>query len=311
MYRGIMLIGVTILAFATASGCAKKEKMKIEPAADAGTRLAVYAPCDIDVPWQLIGENNKPALQKIYEACQIMDELYLRQVWARNVELRDELGRRGNPELLRFFWRNFGPWDRLDNDKPVLVADAKPAGANFYPIDMTKEEFENWVKNHPADKDAFESSFTVIKRTKDNGLEAVPYSKEYAELLGKAAQLLDDAAGLVDNASLANFLKLRAAAFLSNDYYESDMAWMDVADNVIDVTIGPYEVYEDNLFNYKASFEAFLCVRDSAETRKLDGIKAYLAKMEQNLPVDQQYKNTSRGMESPISVVDEIFTAGD
>ena len=152
----------------------------------------------------------------------------------------------------------------------------KPDGANFYPPDMTKEEFENWVKNHPADKAAFESNFTVIKRTKDKGLEAVPYSKEYNELLVKAARLLDEAAALVDNESLANFLRLRAKAFLSDDYFESDMAWMDVKDNVIDVTIGPYEVYEDNLFNYKAAFEAFLCVRDPEETKKLDGLKAYV-----------------------------------
>jgi hypothetical protein len=311
MFRGLMIMGIAILAFAAVQGCAKKEKIMIEPAADAGAKLKAYAPYDIEVPWQVIGEQNKPALQKIYAACKIMDEIFLRQVWVRNVELRDELGRRGNPELLRFFWRNFGPWDRLDGDAPVLVKDAKPAGANFYPPDMTKEEFENWVKNHPQDKAAFESNFTVIKRTGDNGLEAVLYSKEYNELLTKAAQLMDEAAGLVDNESLANFLKLRARAFLSDDYYESDVAWMDVKDNVIDVTIGPYEVYEDNLFNYKAAFEAFLCVRDPEETKKLDGLKAYLAKMEQNLPVDQQYKNTSRGMESPISVVDEIFTAGD
>ncbi|MGD1049116.1 MAG: peptidase [Candidatus Krumholzibacteriaceae bacterium] len=312
MIRGLVIIGMAILAFAAVSGCgAKKEKIAIEPAADAGDRLKVYAPYDIEVPWALIGEQNKPALQKIYEACQVMDELFLRQVWSRNVELRDELARRGNPELLHFFWRNFGPWDRLDGDKPVLVKDAKSAGAGFYPPDMTKEEFENWIKNHPQEKTAFESSFTVITRTKDKGLEAVPYSKEYAELLTKAAGLLDEAAALVDNASLADFLKLRAKAFLSDDYYASDMAWMDIKDNVIDLTIGPYEVYEDNLFNYKAAFEAFLCVRDPEETKKLDGLKGYLAKMEQNLPIEQQYKNTSRGMESPISVVDEIFNAGD
>ena len=311
MFRGLMIMGIAILAFAATQGCAKKEKIMTEPAADVGTRLEVYAPYDIEVPWQVIGERNKPALQKIYAACKIMDEIFLRQVWARNGELRDELGRRGNPELLRFFWRNFGPWDRLDGEAPVLVKDAKPAGANFYPPDMTKEEFENWIKNHPAAKDAFESSFTVIARTKDNALEAVPYSKEYAELLTKASQLLDEAAGMVDNESLANFLRLRAKAFLSDDYFESDVAWMDVTDNVIDLTIGPYEVYEDNLFNYKAAFEAFLCVRDPEETKKLEGLKAYVATMEQNLPIESQYKNTSRGMESPITVVDEIFSAGD
>ncbi len=311
MVRGWMVVGAALLAFAAWGGCAKKEKIMIEPAADAGKRLEVYATYDIEVPWDIVGEQNRAALQKLYEASRIMDELFLRQVWARNVELRDELGRRGNPELSRFFWRNFGPWDRLDDNAPVLVKDPKPDGANFYPPDMTKEEFENWVKNHPADKAAFESNFTVIKRTKDKGLEAVPYSKEYAELLTEAARLLDEAAALTDNESLANFLRLRAKAFLSDDYYESDMAWMDVKDNVIDVTIGPYEVYEDNLFNYKAAFEAFLCVRDPVETKKLDGLVAYVSKMEANLPIPDQYKNTTRGVESPISIADEIFSAGD
>jgi hypothetical protein len=310
MSRGLVVFWMVVLALVVVPGCAKKEKIKIETA-DVSERLKNYAPCDIEVPWALIGENNRPALQKIYEAARIMDELFVRQVWARNVELRDELGRRGNPDYLRFFWRNFGPWDRLDANAPILVLDKKPDGANFYPEDMTKEEFENWIVNHPEEKEAFESNFTVIERTKDRGLAAVPYSKAYVELLTKASQLLDEAAGMIDNESLAKFLRLRAQAFLSDDYFESDMAWMDVADNVIDVTIGPYEVYEDNLFNYKASFEAFLCVRDPVETKKLDGLKDYIGKMEQNLPIEDKYKNTSRGMESPIAVVDEIFSAGD
>ena len=310
MFRGLIVFGMVVVALVAIPGCAKKEKIKIETV-DVTERLKVYATCDIDVPWQLIGEQNKPALQKLFEAACIMDELFLRQVWARNAELRDEIGRRGNPDYLRFFWRNFGPWDRLDANAPVLVLAPKPAGANFYPEDMTKEEFENWVVNHPQEKEAFESNFTVIERTKDRGLVAVPYSKAYAELLTKASQLLEEAAGAIDNQSLANFLRLRAKAFLSDDYYESDMAWMDVADNVIDITIGPYEVYEDNLFNYKAAFEAFLCVRDPEETKKLDGLKGYIGKMEQNLPIEDQYKNTSRGMESPIAVVDEIYSAGD
>ncbi len=310
MARWFIVCAVALAVFAAAFGCAKKEKIEIE-SVDVSARLAKYAPYDIAVPWQLIDEKEKPALAKIYEACKIMDELFLTQVWSRNNELRDELGRRGNPDLLRFFWRNFGPWDRLDGNAPVLVKLPKPLGANFYPEDMTKSEFENWVVNHPQVKDAFESNFTVIRRTPDKGLTSIPYPEEYKALLTKASTLLTQAADGVGNASLANFLRLRAKALLSNDYYDSDMAWMDVSDNVIDVTIGPYEVYEDALFNYKASYEAFLCVRDPEETKKLDGLKGYLGKLENNLPLEPQYKNTSRGSETPIVVVDEIFTAGD
>lgn len=310
MSRWFIIAAAAVVAFAAMYGCAKKERIMIEPA-DVGARLNVYAPVDIAVPWQLVGEKDKAALGKLYEAAKTMDELFLSQVWAQNGELREELGRVGKPDLLRFFWRNFGPWDRLDGNAPVLVKDAKPAGANFYPTDMTKAEFENWIANHPQDKEAFESSFTVIRRTKDKGLVAVPYPEEYRALLAKASALLEEAAGLVTNESLANFLRLRSKALLSNDYYESDMAWMDVVDNVIDVTIGPYEVYEDGLFNYKASFEAFLCVRDPEESAKLEGLKGYLGKMEKNLPLDEQYKNSSRGSETPLVVVDEIFSAGD
>jgi hypothetical protein len=310
MTRWFVVLAVALAAFAAASGCAKKEKIKIEQV-DVSARLKKYVPYDIAVPWQLISPKDKHALAKVYEACKIMDELFLTQVWSHNNELRDELARRGNPDYLRFFWRNFGPWDRLDGDAPVLVNTPKPPGANFYPEDMTKSEFENWVVNHPQVKDAFESSFTVIHRTPDKGLTAIPYPEEYKALVAKASTLLAEAADSIDNPSLANFLRLRAKAFLSNDYYDSDMAWMDVADNVIDVTIGPYEVYEDALFNYKASYEAFLCVRDPEESKKLEGLKSYLGKMENNLPLEGQYKNTSRGSETPLVVVDEIFSAGD
>jgi len=310
MVRWLLAATVVVVAFAGTFGCAKKERIAIEPVDVSGT-LKKYAPYDIAVPWQLVGEKDKAAIGKLYEASKIMDELFLTQVWARNAELRDELGRRGKPDLLRFFWRNFGPWDRLDSNAPVLVKDPKPAGANFYPPDMTKSEFENWIVNHPQEKESFESNFTVIRRTQDKGLAAVPYAEEYKALLAKASTLLNEAADLVGNESLAKFLRLRAKAFQSNDYYESDMAWMDVVDNVIDITIGPYEVYEDALFNYKAAFEAFLCVRDPEESKKLEGLKGYLGKMERNLPVEEQYKNTSRGMETPLVVVDEIFSGGD
>ena len=139
----------------------------------------------------------------------------------------------------------------------------------------------------------------------------MPYSVEYREKLEEAAGYMNEGAGLTGNASLAKFLRSRAKAYLSDDYFESDMDWMDIADNVIDITIGPYEVYEDNVFNYKAAFEAFLCIRDPEESRKLDGLKKYLGKMEQNLPIDDKYKNFSRGSDSPIAIVDEVFSAGD
>ena len=274
-------------------------------------RLAAYAPVEIGVPWNLISDEDRPVLENLYYAAQIMDELFLRQVCGKNVEMRKQIMERGDPAEIRFFRINFGPWDRLASDEPVLTDRPKPPGATFYPADMTREEFGAWIAAHPGDREGFEGTFTVIRRDGEGGMKAVPYSDEHRELLAKAVDHLRKAAALTKNESLARFLETRADAFFSNDYFESDMAWMDVAGNVIDVTIGPYEVYEDNLFNYKAAFEAFVCVRDPAESTKLDGLKAYVVKMEKNLPIEDRYKNLDRGLESPISVVDLIFSAGD
>jgi hypothetical protein len=274
-------------------------------------RLAPYAPVEIGVPWNLISKEDRPVLEHLYYAARIMDELFLRQVCGKNVEMRTKLMKDSNSANMRFFRINFGPWDRLASDEPVLCDRPKPPGATFYPADMTRDEFEAWIKAHPQNKDAFEGTFTVIRRDDAGGLKAVPYSEEHRELLTKAAEHLKKAAALTKNESLARFLNTRADAFFSNDYFESDMAWMDVADNVIDVTIGPYEVYEDNLFNFKAAFEAFVCVRDPEESAKLDGLKSYILKMEKNLPIEDRHKNLDRGVESPISVVDLVFSAGD
>lgn len=274
-------------------------------------RLAPYAIVEIAVPWDLITGEDRAVLEKLYRAAAVMDELFLRQVCAKNVEMRGKLLKEGDPVKIRFFRINFGPWDRLADDEPVLCERPKPLGATFYPTDMTREEFSNWIAAHPDDKEGFEGTFTVLRRSADGGLKVVPYSEEYRELLEKAAGYLKEAAALTSNESLARFLEGRANAFFANDYFESDLAWMDVADNLLDVTIGPYEVYEDNLLGYKAAFEAFVGVRDPEESRKLDGLKAYIIKMEKNLPIEDRYKNLDRGAESPISVIDLVFSAGD
>ena len=174
---------------------------------------------------------------------------------------------------------------------------------------MTKEEFEKWIADHPQDKEAFQSLSTVIRR-QGTALVAVPYSRAYGPALEAAAQKLREAAALTGNASLRNYLTKRAAAFLSDDYYESDIAWMDL-DSDIEVVIGPYEVYEDKLFNYKASFEAFVTVRDRAETDKLTVYARHLPDMERNLPIPEAHKRLNRKFESPIKVVQELYTAGD
>lgn len=308
--------GATVKALLTAAAIAAVLAQSggisaMEEKKTAEERLAVYAPVEISVPWHLLDENETLALEKVYRAAEVMDELFLRQVWSGNVRMAEKIEELGDPALMRLFRINFGPWDRIEENEPFVGEIPKPAGAEFYPHDMTREEFEKHLQANPGAREAFESEYTVIRRSATGDLAAIPYSTWHRPLLELAAGYLEEAAALTSNESLAAFLKARAEAFLSNDYFESDMAWMDVTGNVIDVTIGPYEVYEDNLFNYKAAFEAFVCIRDPEESRRLDGLKGYLLKLEDNLPIPDEHKSLDRGTESPISVVDEVFSAGD
>jgi hypothetical protein len=176
---------------------------------------------------------------------------------------------------------------------------------------LTRTEFESWAKALPqADREKAEGFFTVIRRDSNRHLKAVPYSEEYRKDLAKAARLLEEAAGLTANPTLKKFLLSRGAAFLSNDYYESDLAWMDL-DAPIDITIGPYETYNDEVFGYKAAFEAYVNLRDDAETAKLNSFGGHLQEVENNLPIDAQYRNPKLGSQAPIRVVNEVFSAGD
>ncbi|MCX6149490.1 MAG: peptidase [Ignavibacteriales bacterium] len=275
--------------------------------------ISQYVETKIKYDHKLLNEREKLVVKKLYQASEVIDEIFLDQVYAKNEELKNELQKQSN-ELafltLKYFNINCGPFDRLNHDDPFYGGKEKPLGANFYPDDMTKEEFENWIKNNPSDKNSFTSEFSIIRRT-DHKLIAIPYSKYYGDKLTKAAKFLREAAGYSDNESLKKYLLTRALAFETNDYYESDMAWMDLKDSKIEVVIGPYEVYEDGLFNYKASFESFLTIKDPGESKKLEKFGQYLTEMEKNLPYDDKYKNFDRGSESPIVVVNEIYTAGD
>jgi len=276
-------------------------------------KIDKFVPTEINYESSILDEREKVVVEKLYRASKIMDEIFLDQVYSQNYKLRDELkadtSETGKLKL-ELFTMMFGPFDRLEHDAPFIDSLGKPLGANFYPEDMTKEEFEKWIKDHPKDEKAFTNEFTVIRR-KDGGLVAIPYSEYWKDKLTEASKLLKEAAEYADNPSLKKYLNSRADAFLSNDYYQSDMDWMDVKNNKIEVVIGPYEVYEDGMFNYKASFESFVTLKDPFETEKLEVFKKYLKDMEMHLPIPDQYKNLERGSESPLAAVNEIFTAGD
>ena len=213
-----------------------------------------------------------------------MDTLFLRQVWAGNETLLLSLLGDDSPlgrARRHYFLMNKGPWSRLDKEASFIPGvGAKPAQANFYPAEATREEVEAWMKGLPAaEAERARGFFTTIRRGSDGRLTAVPYSLEYQPELAEAARLLREAAQLTRDATLKKFLTTRADAFLSNDYYASDVAWMEL-DSAIEPTIGPYEVYEDEWFNFKAAFEAFITVRDEAESRKLQAFSAHLQELE-------------------------------
>lgn len=279
-------------------------------------RLAAFAPTKLDYDDALVTSELKPVLKKLIAAAEVMDELFFVQAWAQNPAYRAKLAKaaKKDPALgdaLAYYDVMYGPWDRREHHAPFVGSVKRPPGAGFYPEDMTKEELQEHLKKHPKDKDAFTGYFTVIRRKADRSLEAVPYSVFYKEKLTQAAKLLVEAADASKDARLQKYLRSRAAAFESNEYRQSDMDWMDLGDGAIEVVIGPYEVYEDTLFGYKAAFEAFVTLRDPKYSDRLAKIVPQIPFLQASLPMKAEDKKLQRGKKVPISVVVELFTAGD
>jgi hypothetical protein len=278
--------------------------------------IARFAPTELRADISKLSPGDRQALAKLVEASRVLDDIFLQQLWSGNQSLYAKLQRDTTPlgkARLHYFWIEKGPWSSLDDGTAFLpgVPEKKLPGANFYPEDMTRAEFEAWVKTlAEAERQKAEGFFTVIRRDRSRRLKMVPYSEEYKADLAKSARLLEEAAGLTGNATLKKFLLARGAAFYSNDYYESDLAWMDL-DAPIDITIGPYETYNDEVFGYKAAFEAYVNVRDDVETAKLRFFGDHLQEVENNLPIDPKYRNPKLGSQAPIRVVNEVFAAGD
>jgi hypothetical protein len=276
---------------------------------------ARFAPVPIGVNLAALPENERGCVRKLVEASKIVDTLFLRQAWSGNETLLLALAQDRTPlgrARQRYFLVNKGPWSRLDHNMPFLpdVAGKPPAGT-FYPEDATKDEVEAWLKTlSEAERTDASGFFTTVRRGTDGKLRAVPYSVEYQPELHRMATLLREAAGLTAQPTLKAFLTKRADALLSNDYYASDVAWMEL-DASIEPTIGPYETYEDEWFGFKAAFEAFVTVRDDAETAKLSKFSAQLQGLEDTLPIDPKLRNPKLGALAPIRVVNVVFSAGD
>ncbi len=270
----------------------------------------------ISAPLNSLSPGDRKALEKIIAASRELTPLYLEQVWSGNPALKSSLSQDHSKKgqvLFALFNQYAGPWIRIEEDRPFLegVPKTKPETAGFYPEGLTRAEFESWVAKLPAsERQKAVGFFSVISRDVSGKLQATPFSKAYKKYLEPASKLLKEAAALTSNASLSRYLNLRAEAFLSDDYYASDVAWMDL-DAPLEVTIGPYETYEDRLFGYKAAFESFVTIRNDAETAKLQKFSGLLQELENHLPIDPKYRNPKLGASAPIRVVDSLFSSGD
>jgi len=307
LFAGLIL--VPTLALATESLQLLPETSRLQ------SMSARFAPVDIRVDISGLPANERQALASLIRAARITDALFLRQVWAGNEALLLELIEDASPlgrARLEYFLINKGPWSRLDEDAAFIAGvSEKPEAANFYPAGATRADVETWLAGlAAAERAAATGFFTTIRRDAGGSLTSVPYSLEYQGELAEMAQHLRAAAAATTQPTLKVFLESRAAALMSNDYYASDVAWMKL-DATIEPIIGPYEVYEDKWFNFKAAFEAFVSVRDAAATARLARFGSELQWLENRLPIDARYRRKQLGSMAPMRVVNVVFTAGD
>ena len=275
-------------------------------------RMAKYVLTPMPFDASRYTSKEKELLQTLIEAGKLVDEIYWRQTYADNTELRDKIVKSRNVDdpLRKFFFMQGGPFDRLDHNAPFMDVPPKPPTAGFYPPDMTKEEFENWISNHPNDKEAFLSPYTVIKR-QGKSLIAVPYHIEYKEFLNPMAEKLRYAATLTTHDGLKKYLLSKAEALLTDKFFQTDVDWIDMKDNPFDILIGPFEVYEDELNGLKASYEASVEIVDSEESAHLNIYKKYLPDLEASLPYPDKYKNKAAGLTAAFTIVRDIYRGGD
>jgi Peptidase family M49 len=313
----ILPLALLLAAFCTVGWAAQESTATTIPdLASLQAMAARFAPTAITVDVSGLSDGDRETLAKLVDAARVVNRIFMEQFWSGDLALYGKLQQDESPlgrAQLIYFWINKGPWSEIDEYRAFLsgVPPRKLPGANFYPEDMAKDEFEGWVKTlSPAEKEKATGFFTVIRRGADRKLKIVPYSEEYKVDLAKAAGLLREAASLTDNASLRKFLTTRADALGSNDYYESDLAWMDL-DAPLDITFGPYETYNDELFGYKAAFEAYINVRDERESARLSFLGQHLQDIENNLPEDPTFRVPKLGASAPIRVVNEVLAAGD
>jgi len=275
----------------------------VEPLVTVEPRPEIYAEFALTADLSVLTENQHEMIGLLIAASEIMDGLFWRQAYGDDYE--DWLASLGVAEERRFAELNYGPWDRLDDEKPFIKGvGAKPLGANFYPVDMTREEFD------AAYLPGKNGHYSLIRRDESGELILIPFHVAYADELLAAARLLREAADLAESQDFANYLKLRAAALISDEYQVSDLYWMDVKDNEVDVVIGPIEFYEDRLFGHRAAYESYVLIKDLEWSASLARFATFLPELQQGLPVPDEYKQESPGSDSDLNAYDVVYYAG-
>jgi len=294
---------LTVVIAALLAACTDTNKNKTEVDTQLQKKADEFVPFALTTNFNVLTAKEKQILPLLLEASKLIDDLY----WLQAYGNKDSLFAGNYDEYTRKFLAiNYGPWERLNDNKPFIEGvGEKPAGARFYPADMSKEEFEAWIDS------AKTSSYTVIRRNENKQLVSVPYHNEYAEKVEKIAGLISQAAGLAEDPGFKNYLGKRAKALLTDEYFESDIAWMEMKNSTLDFVVGPIESYEDALFGYKTSYEAYILVKDIEWSKKLERFAALLPALQKNLPCQPQYKNETPGIDSDMNVYDAIYYAGD
>lgn len=311
MFKRHFLWGIVML-LSVHVGCENKPAAPESEAQHIARRLQKYVLTPMPFDASRYTAQEKELLQTLIEVGKLADEIFWRQTYHHNMALRDQIvkTRREDDPIRKFFFLQTGPYDRLDHDAPFMDVPPKPATAGFYPEEMTKEEFEKWIADHPADKEAFLSPYTVIRREGDR-LVAVPYHEAYKEFINPMVEKLRHAATLTQSRDFKKYLLSKAEALLTDKYFQTDVDWIDLKDSQFDMVLGPFEVYEDKLNNIKASYEASVEIVDRDESAKLDVYTKHLAELENFLPYPDQYKNKAAGLTAAFAIVRDIYRGGD
>jgi len=271
--------------------------------AEKPSRFDIYSEVRLSTDLSHLSDNQQKMVGLLIDAGEITNEIFWMQVWGDKDELLNSIE---DPKARRFAFYNYGPWDRLAADQPFIEsAGPRPLGARFYPQDMTKSEFEAWQQ------EGKDGQYTIVQRDADGGLTLVPYSKAFEAQINEIAILLLKASALAEDEEFANYLKLRAQALKSDHYQTSDMAWMDMKNNSVEVVIGPIENYQDALYGYRSAFETFVLIKDQAWSERLARFVKYMPELQQGLPVADEYKAEMPGSDADLNAYDLAFCAGD